>query len=115
MATPLTFEVPIVPVPEPTLQVAPVGCVRTLTAYAPPSATGVGKVKVASPAAGATVSPPLASTRPAEGSPVIMPPSECEAAAHAIATCVTLAPATVPVEFVMLQCSPAGCAFTVTA
>ena len=74
----------------------------------------MAKVKARAPAAGLTVSLPLASTRPADGSPEIVPPSVCETAAQATATFVTLAPAIVPVEFVRLQCSPVGCACTVT-
>ena len=40
-----------------------------------PVATAVAKVKVAAPAAGLTVSAPLASTRPAVVRPAMLPPT----------------------------------------
>lgn len=45
---------------------------------------------------------------------MIVPPSECDTAAQATATFVTLAPATVPVERLRLQCWLAGCVCSVT-
>ena len=74
----------------------------------------MANVNVEAPGAGLSVSLPLASTSPDEDNPVIVPPTECARGAQATATVVTLAPATVPVEFVRLQCSPVGCVCTVT-
>ncbi len=58
---------------------------------------------------------PLASTRPADGRPEIVPPSKYAFAAHATVTLVTLAAAIVPLALVTLQCSPSGWVCTVTA
>ena len=109
-----------VPVPLFTVQVCAglVGCVRTVTAYAPPLATWVANVNDPLVAT-VRLSPPLScNTTPvvdafSERSYTVPPIVKPDPELHETSTFVTL-PFAVPLPFVTEQTSPVGCVSTVT-
>ena len=116
-ATFVTFAEPTVPVPLPTVQVWPDGCVITVTAYAAPLASCVGKAKEPF-AVTVRLSPPLSCSTTVPDSPETVPPTEYVTgglAVQATATFVMFAEPTVPVPLPTVQVWPDGCVFTVTA
>src|SRR5580658_5655737 len=116
-ATPATFAVPTVPVPPLTAHVCPDGWVRTVTEYALPLASFVGKVKDPVAATG-RLSPPLSCSTTDPVSPDTVPPTEYVAGGLVVqvtATLVTFAVPTVPVPPLTAHVCPDGWVFTVTA
>src|SRR5262249_54979053 len=116
-ATVVTFAEPTVPVPLPTVQVWPDGWVFTVTAYAAPPASCVGKAKEPF-AVGVTARPPVSFSPPAPARPEPVPPTEYVAGGLVVqvtATVVTFAEPTVPVPLPTAQVWPDGWVFTVTA
>ncbi len=116
-ATLLIFAAATVPVADVTVHdwFGAVGCVPTVTAYAPPPVTAVAKVNAPFAATG-RLSPPLSCrTRPVPASPETVPPTVALAVEHVTVTFVTLALA-VPVPFVTAHVwtGADGCVLTVT-
>ncbi len=83
MATLFTELVRMTPVPLPTVQVWPAGCVNTVTVKVAELVNFVGNVNAVAPGAGLVVSVPLASTRPFPVRPLIVPPTVNAAEAQA--------------------------------
>src|SRR5215831_10291859 len=116
-ATVVTFAEPTVPVPLPTVQVWPDGWVFTVTAYAAPPASCVGKAKEPF-AVTVSASPPLSFSTTVPDRPETVPPTEYVAGGLVVqvtATVVTFAEPTVPVPLPTVQVWPDGWVFTVTA
>src|SRR5690242_18514084 len=88
-ATLATFAEPTVPVPPLTAQVCPVGWVRTVTVYALPLVSLVGKVKEPL-AATDRLSPPLSWSTTVPDSPETVPPTEYVAGGVVVQVTATL-------------------------
>ena len=119
-ATVVTAAPPTVPAPAETAQVwdGLVGCWDTVTAKAPPLATGVAKVKgtVPVPETSSSSPPLLRRRRPLPARPVTVPPTVKLSVVQVMATLVTSALVSVPEPLATEQTwlGPVGWAVTVT-